>query len=312
MIFNRIVSSSPPSKVSQALKTSLKSFINVIEVGPRDGLQNEMKCLPVSTKVELIKKLVDSGVKNIEAGSFVNYTKVPQMHGTDEVIEKSKDICKESKCNLSVLLPHKSYVKNIGKGDEGVNEIVFFVSASNSFNLKNINTDITGAFKRFSDINKELVLQNKRKIKIRGSISCCWGCPYEGKVEHQAIKNIIKRYEDLGVDMIDICDTIGNATSSTTELLLSKINSYVPFSLHLHDTNGQAIQSALKGVQMGIKTVQSSIAGLGGCPFSPKRAGNVDTVKLVKMLHSEGYNTGINVDELEKISEWIKNELKQN
>ena len=281
----------------------LKPFINLIEVGPRDGLQNESKCLPVSTKVELIRRLTNAGVINIEAGSFVNYTKVPQMQGTNEVIRS----CKNFGNNLSVLIPHKSQVKNI---DEGVNELVFFVSASNTFNQKNINTDIEGAFKRFIDIKKELEEQKKTALTIRGSISCCWGCPYEGKVEEQAIKDVIRRYEDLGVDMIDICDTIGNATSSTTELLLSKINSYVPFSVHLHDTNGKAIESALMSVKMGIKTLQSSIAGLGGCPFSTKRVGNVDSVKLVRMLHSEGYDTGINVDELEKVGEWIKNELK--
>jgi hydroxymethylglutaryl-CoA lyase len=281
----------------------LKPFINLIEVGPRDGLQNESKCLPVSTKVDLIRRLTNAGVINIEAGSFVNYTKVPQMQGTNEVIRG----CKHFGDNLSVLIPHKSQVKNI---DEGVNELVFFVSASNTFNQKNINTDIEGAFKRFYDIKKELEEQNKTSLSIRGSISCCWGCPYEGKVEEQAIKDVIKRYEDLGVDMIDICDTIGNASSETTELLLSKINSYIPFSLHLHDTNGKAIESALVGVKMGIQTLQSSIAGLGGCPFSPKRAGNVDSVKLVRMLHAEGYDTGINVDELEKVGDWIKNELK--
>jgi len=298
MILNKLFQ----SNINRAFQP-LKPYINLIEVGPRDGLQNESKCLSVATKIELIRRLTNAGVINVEAGSFVNYTKVPQMQGTNEVIKG----CKNFGNNLSVLIPHKSQVKNI---EEGVNELVFFVSASNTFNQKNINTDIDGAFKRFYDIKTELETQNKIGLTIRGSISCCWGCPYEGIVQDQAIKDVIKRYEELGVDMIDICDTIGNASSETTELLLSKINSYIPFSLHLHDTNGKAIESALMGVKMGIKTLQSSIAGLGGCPFSPKRAGNIDSVKLVRMLHSEGYDTGINVDELEKVGKWIKNELQ--
>ena len=156
-------------------------------------------------------------------------------------------------------------------------------------------------------------LHNKN-IKLRGSISCCWGCPYEGKVDYEIIDNIIQRYIDLGVNMIDICDTIGIATSETTEILLSKILNKYPtelFSLHLHDTNGLAIESVIKGVNMGITTLQGSLAGLGGCPFSSKRVGNINTLKILKYLHYSGYYTGINIEKCEQIEKWLQTIFKK-
>jgi len=282
--------------------------VHFIEVGPRDGLQNETKVLDIYQKQELITALHQSGIRHIEAGSLVNYRKVPTMRGTREVLA---NIGSSVQATLGVLVPH---VKELETLPPNANEIVLFVSASNTFNARNIGTDIEGAFERFGQI-KEYISKNfgTKPLQIRGSISCCWGCPYEGETEISKILSIIERYLDLGATTIDICDTIGVATPLSTRGLLQEIFerfSTSNFSLHLHDTNGQAIDCALEGVSMGISTVQGSVGGIGGCPFSSKRVGNVDSVSLLKKLEEAGYETGVDTYALSNVKQWILKQLK--
>jgi len=293
------------TKASRSL--SVRPFIKVLEVGPRDGLQNEQRVLPVATRSELVHRLDDAGLRHIEVGSLVNYKKVPQMHSTLELLKDCYDV----DAKVSVLVPNHKQLHQLPKH---VDEIVLFVAASDTFNQRNINTNIEGAFKRFEDIISELKrLHFYNRISIRGSISCCWGCPYEGMIDPHTVVDIIKGYERLNVDMIDLCDTIGVASPKSVEYVLNCVYGRMPysapFSLHLHDTNGLAVESALQGVKMGIHTIHSSIAGLGGCPFSPTRAGNLDTVRLVEALHDQGYPTGIDEFKLGNVSNWIRRQL---
>ncbi|NCY26834.1 MAG: hypothetical protein EBX37_18995, partial [Alphaproteobacteria bacterium] len=216
------------SKAARSLH--IKPFIKVLEVGPRDGLQNINRVLPVPIRSELIHRLDDTGIRHIETGSLVNYKKVPQMHGTIDLLHDCFDV----DAKLSVLVPNHKQLHLLPKH---VDEIVLFVSASNTFNQRNINTDLEGAFKRFEEIIRELKrLHFHNRMLIRGSISCCWGCPYEGSVDPFTVIDVIKGYERLGVDMIDLCDTIGVATPKTVEYVLNCVYGRSPydsaFSLH--------------------------------------------------------------------------------
>ena len=289
-----------------------KQTVNIIEVGPRDGLQNERKLLTVEQKSVLIHKLGDCGIRDIECGSLVNYNLVPQMQGTPDVI---KQIQIRAGLKKSILVPHVNYLKQYQDILPLVDEVVLFVSASNTFNSKNINANVDSAFARFQAIKQFLNNHpdpHVKQIALRGSISCCWGCPYEGEVKYHQIADIINKYiNDIQTHSVDICDTIGVATPETTHQLLHRIQQefaayHVPFTVHLHDTNGQAVHSAITAVDLGYKHIHSSVAGLGGCPFSNKRVGNLDTVKLVEALHSHGVYTGIHLPDLRNTAKWIK------
>ena len=290
------------SKLLRATRTP----ISFIEVGPRDGLQNEKVVLTVDDKAKMIRKLVDAGVKHIEAGSLVNYKRVPQMMDSDKVVESLADL--PTDVTLSLLVPHHSFVKRLPSNTK---EIVLFLSASDTFNQKNINTDLQGAFQRYTDVMEALKEQGRREqVKVRGSISCCWGCPYEGDVAADRIKKIMDMYMDLGVNSIDICDTIGVATPKTTQDLLNELgHPFLPLSLHMHDTNGEAVDNIMVAANYGIKSFQGSVGGIGGCPFSPKRAGNVDSTKVIERLHSEGFDTGIDLEKLKEVREWTQRTL---
>lgn len=279
--------------------------IKFVEVGPRDGLQNESKILSVDERVELIQRLANANITDIEAGSLVNYDLVPQMKHSAEVCTRLAHL--NDRHNLSLLVPHKSFVSTI---PSNVKEVVLFVSASEKFNAKNINTTSEGAFRRFQAIVDEL-REKRRDIKVRGSISCCFGCPYEGPVPTKTVMRIIDKYVELNVDCIDICDTIGVATPQHTVNLLFdlfKLNSYDrhnEFGLHLHNTNGQAVKCAVLGASYGINSIHGSIAGLGGCPFSSKRVGNVDSVEVIQALHSAGFQTGVDLSQLKETQAWV-------
>lgn len=296
MFFTKLLAASPVRR---------PGFVRILEVGPRDGLQNESAILSVDQKLEFIHRLRAANIDNIEVGSLVNYNKVPQMSGTPQVLKRLNNVFDT---RFSVLVPAASKVIDL---EDSVDEIVLFVSASETFNKKNINTNIDGSFARFEAIIQQLKEQS-RNVTIRGSISCCWGCPYEGSVSIRTIVDIMNRYQALGASTLDICDTIGIASPSSTRTLLSyllELRTPASLSLHLHDTNGKAIPSALAAAEMGINYFHSSTAGIGGCPFSPTRVGNVDTLRLVQALHQAGYKTNIDTVELESVSKWIRDTL---
>ncbi len=281
------------------------NIIKFIEVGPRDGLQNEMKTLSSDQRASFIKNLLNSGLKNIEVGSFVNYSKVPQMKDTNNVLTLLKDTKQKHDAEFSVLVPSLKELHNINENffnDDIIDEIVFFLSASNTFNKRNINTDIDGGIQRYQ-VMVDYLNQIKNKPKIRGSISCVWGCPYEQSTKLDNIMTIIEKYNNLQVDTIDICDTIGVATPETVHNIITHIKKHFDinmFSMHMHDTNGMAVNNLKVGIDMGIKSIQGSIGGIGGCPFSSKRVGNVDTISVLKMLSKYDIiiDSNINIEKL--------------
>lgn len=300
MLRRHIIIPSTPIRIG-----ALKPSIHFIEVGPRDGLQNESKVLTIQQKQTFISKLANTGISHIEAGSFVNYKKVPTMKDSREVLQGLHHL----DTKLSVLIPH---VKELNDLPQNVSEIVLFVSTSNTFNQKNIGTTKEGAFERFQLMKQFLSLNNKN-VQIRGSISCCWGCPYEGQTDSNVIMQIIDNYISLGATTIDLCDTIGVATPQSVKELLSVVLQKYParyFSVHLHDTNGLAIDCSLTALEHGIVTLQGSIAGIGGCPFSSKRVGNVDSLSLLHKVKESGYGVDIDLDALQEVKSWILHTLK--
>ena len=289
--------------------------VKIIEVGPRDGLQNEKNILCLYKKLELINRLEKNGLKHIEVGSFVNPKLVPQMADSYQLVSylKAKPI------TYSVLVPNlkgfeQGFFQNSLVTNDGtipVNEIVLFTAASETFNKKNTNVSIEESFKRFELVSKEAL---KKKISIRGSISCCLGCPYEGSVKTDKIIEIIQRYADIGAQYIDIADTIGVGTPKQIHEILDKTTQH--FSIdrltgHFHDTSDTALNLVDACLEHGMSIFHSSVAGLGGCPFSPKRAGNLATEKLIEHLHKRDIYTGIDLNTLKSTSEWIKEALNK-
>jgi hydroxymethylglutaryl-CoA lyase len=286
---------------SSIFTTRARRTLKFVEVCLRDGLQNERKLLTPFQKAQVFHKLVEANVRYVEVGSLVNYARVPQMANTLETIEEL-DQRDKIRTMLSVLLGSTHLVPKL---PSDVDEGVLFVSASETFNKRNIGVNTVEAFQRFQRIQDALVEYDK-PMKLRGSISCCWGCPYEGSVSVLQIQRIVEQFLRLNVRTVDLCDTIGVATARTMATVLEPVmkqleNTGVDVGLHLHDaSNGQAVINAIIGADMGVSYIQGSIGGLGGCPYSPQRVGNVDSIAVIKALHRAGYNTGVYVDKLEE------------
>lgn len=290
-------------------------FVKIIEVGPRDGLQNEKSILSLSDKLRLIQQLENANIRHIEVGSFVNPKLVPQMADSVELVKhlKSKHI------TYSALVPNlKGFKQGIYQESHyttdkivPISEIVLFTAASETFNKKNTNATIDESFERFKEVAKEA---DKNNIQIRGSISCCLGCPYEGHIHPEKVASVVRRYAELGVQYIDIADTIGVGSAKKMQDILDSVRPYFPmnrFTGHFHDTSNTALDLVDVCLENGISIFHSSIGGLGGCPFSPTRAGNLATEKLVKHLHSRGITTNVEINKLKTTTEWIKKILKK-
>lgn len=284
---------------------NLKKFINIIEVSPRDGLQNEKFVLNIAERKNLIDKCTKIGLNHIEVGSFVNPKLVPQMANTEELLNSLSPNSITNKNNLkySVLVPSLKMFKK----HSNVKEIVLFVAASESFTQKNINCDIKTAFKRFEPIFELAKIEN---IPIRGSISTCFNCPYEGKIDYTKVLRIVNMYLENGADYVDIADTIGTATTEEVDILFNILQKFFPINkitAHFHDTYGKAIDNVDVALNNGITTFHSSLGGLGGCPFSPKRAGNLSTERLVEYLekHSDKYKISTTLEQCKEVGDYI-------
>ena len=294
--------------ISSIKSSSIRPMVKITEVGPRDGLQNIKKILSVDTRVQLLQRLEQAGIRHVEVGSFVNSKLVPQLAKTDQVLQKSFDV----DMNMSLLVPTKQALLKVPKF---VDEVVLFASVTDSFNQKNINCDGQTALQRFQDMI-EWSKDHHRKFKFRGSISCVWGCPYEGKVDTMRVVDMIEEYQKMGVNSIDLCDTVGMATPDTIQSVLEMVQGRceVPINLHLHNSfnrktlsrNNVAIYNAIAALEMGIHSFHASIGGIGGCPFSSSSGGNLDTLELVETLHSMGYPTGIDLFQLNLVNDWLR------
>jgi hydroxymethylglutaryl-CoA lyase len=277
--------------------------IKIIEVGPRDGLQNEKKAISTEDKLTFIDLLSACGFKEIEAGSFVSPKWVPQMADADKIF-------KHLKIHGKADIAYTALVPNM-KGMEaavacGVKKVAVFTAASETFNQKNINCSIAESFQRILPILKRADEEN---IQTRGYVSTAFVCPYEGEVQVDQVLPVVQQLVDAGVQDISIGDTIGKATphgvSILSELLLKRFPT-TQFAMHFHDTYGNALGNVEAALKSDIQCFDSSAAGLGGCPYAPGAKGNVSTNALVKYLHEKGYETGINEEELEKSATFIR------
>jgi len=281
--------------------SSIRRCAKVIEVGPRDGLQNEAKVLSILQRSQLIQKCTNAGLHHIEIGSYIHPKLLPQVGNVNELLN-DLSTKKTNDSFYSALVPSIKYYQP----NKLVKEIVLFVAASETFNKKNINTTIEDAFKRFKPV---VDLAHENGIKIRGSISTAVKCPYEGHVSQDVVLRIVKQYQQLGCHLIDIADTIGEATPEELYDLIGKASTVADISIltgHYHDNNDIALLNVEASLQQGMRIFHSSIGGLGGCPFSSKRVGNLSTEKLVSYLHTSGYSTGLDVETITQLGKYVR------
>ncbi len=283
---------------------SLPSSVRVVEVGPRDGLQNEKQPIAASIKIQLIEKLASAGMPVIESGSFVNPKWVPQMADSEAVFN---GLNKRKGSRYSALTPNmKGFDRALAAGAD---EVAVFGAASEAFSQKNINCSTAEAIARFEAVVKAA---QENSLPVRGYVSCVLGCPYQGEVEPEAVLDVSQQLLDMGCYEISLGDTIGVGTAAGMERLLNTLIKHIPadkLAVHCHDTYGQALANILRAVQMGVSVVDSSVAGLGGCPYAPGAAGNVATEDLLYMLDGMGIKTGVDLDAVIEAGNWISEEL---
>jgi hydroxymethylglutaryl-CoA lyase len=279
---------------------TLPSKLRIVEVGPRDGLQNEPVPVPTTIKVELIERLAAAGLTAIEAGSFVSPKWVPQMASSAEVM---KAIVRRPGVSYPVLVP------NLQGLDQalavGANDIAVFAAASESFSRKNINCTIAESLDRFAPVIDKALAAG---LTVRGYVSCVLGCPYEGNIQPAAVAEVAARLLAMGCAEISLGDTIGTGTPGQARALVEAVAARVPverLAAHFHDTYGQALANIFAVMERGIATVDASVAGLGGCPYAKGASGNVATEDVVYMLNGLGIDTGIDLDRLVEAGAFI-------
>ncbi|MEC4718981.1 hydroxymethylglutaryl-CoA lyase [Noviherbaspirillum sp. CPCC 100848] len=283
---------------------SLPSKVKIVEVGPRDGLQNEKETISAEVKIELVDRLTDAGFVNIEAASFVSPKWVPQMATSTEVMDR---IRRKPGVVYSALTPNM-------KGFEAAlaakaDEVVIFGAASEAFSQRNINCSIAESIERFRDVAQAAKQHN---IRLRGSISCSFGCPYQGEVPADSVADVVRRLRELGCDEIDIADTIGVGTPRKVQAVMERVAKEFPIerlSGHFHDTYGQATANIYASLEVGISIFHSSVAGLGGCPYAKGATGNVSTEDVLFLLNGLGIDTGIDLDKVVDAGQFISQHL---
>jgi len=271
----------------------LPKTVRIVEVGPRDGLQNEPLPVSVEARVSLIEGLADAGVKTIECGSFVSPKWVPQMADTGSVLKRLR---RRSDVSYTVLVPNAKGFEEATRHNIG--EIAVFAAASETFSQRNINCSITESLQRLGSVT-ELACANG--VKVRGYVSCVLGCPFEGDIPPEAVVRVSEELLGMGCYEISLGDTIGVGTPLKTETLLEAISRIVPINrlaVHFHDTWGQALANILTSLELGISVVDSSVAGLGGCPYAPGATGNVATEDVLYMLDGMDIETGVDLEKV--------------
>ena len=282
----------------------MDDFITIVDVGPRDGLQNEPRTLPPELRIELINRLAQCGVPVIEAGSFVSPRWVPQMVDSGAVLAGIKPLPGK---RYPVLVPNEKGFELAA--ESGATEIALFTAASESFSRKNTNCSIAESMARLQTVAG---LASNSGMRIRAYISCVLGCPYEGNIEAATVVSISEQLLQMGCDEISLGDTIGTGTPAQANALVESVSQGVPvekLAVHFHDTYGQALANILACLDAGITTVDASVAGLGGCPYAHGASGNVATEDVVYMLHGLGLETGIDLPALAATGNWISKKL---
>jgi hydroxymethylglutaryl-CoA lyase len=269
---------------------SLPGRVTVVEVGPRDGLQNESTPLSVGDRVAFCDRLVAAGLAVVEVGAFVSPKWVPQMAGSDEVLRR---VAKPAGVRLPVLVPNRAGYE--AAREAGARDIAVFTAASETFSRRNTNATVDESFARFA----AFVPEAKREgLRVRGYVSTCFGCPYEGAVAPERVVDVARRLVDQGCDEVSIGDTIGVAVPTQVADLLGRLGRAIPLdrvAVHLHDTRGTALANVLAALQEGVSVVDSSAGGLGGGPYAPGASGNLATEDLLYMLQGMGIETGVDL-----------------
>jgi hydroxymethylglutaryl-CoA lyase len=280
------------------------SRVRIVEVGPRDGLQNEAGAVPLEAKVELIGALAEAGLKTIEAGSFVSPKWVPQMADTAGVLAR---LDLQSDVSYPVLVPN---LQGLDRAlNLGVREVAVFGSASESFSQRNINCSIEESFDRFAPVVERA---RGHGLRVRGYVSCVLGCPYEGYIAPETVARVASRLFAMGCYEISLGDTTGTGTPTKALKLIEGVASEIPLeslALHYHDTYGQALANILACLELGVSVVDSAVAGLGGCPYAEGASGNVATEDVVYLLRGMDIATGVDLDALAEAGRLISRRL---
>ncbi|MCC9625544.1 hydroxymethylglutaryl-CoA lyase [Thalassospira sp. MA62] len=287
-----------------AVLSDLPKTVKIVEVGPRDGLQNEKILVPTKTKVELINQLNKTGLSVIEATAFVSAKWVPQMADAPDVMAH---ITRKPDVTYPVLAPNMKGLEAAIAA--GATEVAVFGAASESFSQKNINCSIAESLDRFRPVVKAA---HDAGISVRGYVSCVLGCPYEGDIAPTKTADVARALYDMGCYEISLGDTIGTGTPANAQAMIAETAKHIPtakLAAHFHDTYGQALANILAVLQMGLATIDSSVAGLGGCPYAKGATGNVATEDVVYMLDGMGIKTGIDLKKLCKTGSWICDQI---
>ena len=278
--------------------------VTVVEVGPRDGLQNEATPLSVDDRVSLCERLLDAGLRVVEAGAFVSPKWVPQMAGSEEVLRRVR---RRPGAKLPVLVPNRQgYERALVAG---AREIAVFTAASETFNRRNINATIDESFARFAEF---VPAARGEGLWVRGYVSTAFGCPYEGRVDPARVAEVCSRLRAAGCDEISVGDTIGVGVPSQVTEMIGRLAAALPLSalaVHFHDTRGTALANVLAALQAGVTVVDSSAGGLGGCPYAPGASGNLASEDLLYMLHGMGIETGVDLPKVVEASRFVAQRL---
>jgi hydroxymethylglutaryl-CoA lyase len=278
--------------------------VKVVEVGPRDGLQNEPEILAPELKIALIERLTEAGLAVVEVASFVSPKWVPQMADAARVLMGIK---KKQGVRYPVLTPNMKGYEAARRA--GAEDIAVFTAASETFQRKNANASINESFERFAPIFEAA---GREGVRVRGYVSCVLGCPYEGEIASQRVAEVARRLFDAGCEEISLGDTIGVGTPGRARALFEAVAADVPLdrlAAHFHDTYGQALANLHAVLELGVATIDSSVSGLGGCPYAPGASGNVATEDVVYMLHGMGIETGIDLERLVAVGAFISDRL---
>ncbi|EOA90795.1 hypothetical protein ACJQWK_11507 [Exserohilum turcicum] len=297
---------------------SRTDHVRIVEVGPRDGLQNEKQTVPLATKIELVERLAGTGLATIEAGSFVSPKWVPQMANSTDILEHVLDHSPQSPRPITYqwLLPNVKGFDNFlstwqSKSRPPMHEVSIFTAATESFSQKNTNCSVAESLKRFAPIMSKAKEMN---LNVRAYISVALGCPFEGpNVDPHKVAELAVSLLEMGADEISVGDTTGMGTAPKTMELLKTLNAAGvdknDLAMHFHDTYGQALVNSVVALEHGIRTFDAAVGGLGGCPYSPGATGNVSTEDLVHCFHSLGATTGVDIEKLAEVGAWISQEL---
>lgn len=282
------------------MSVSLPSAVTLVEVGPRDGLQNEHQILPTQDKIKMIDQLSESGLKYIEIGSFVRPDRIPPLADTDAV---AAGIQRKPGVTYAALVPN---IKGLERAVAAqLDEIAIFMSATNAHNLKNTNRTTAEALAMYPEL---VQAAREQGLKVRAYLSTVFGCPYEGEVAVETVQPLVHALLDMGVYQVSLGDTIGVTNPVAVQHVLAHLLTDLKteqLALHFHDTRGTALANILAGLQMGITTFDASVGGLGGCPYAPGAAGNMSTEDLVYMLQGMGVDTGVSLDRLVSVNHYL-------